>query len=790
MRPAPRTLPLLLAAAAGSASAATIEHVGPVAPDTLGVEVQSLTRVPGETSAYTPRPGDEVDPKSRRVTRDGEPLGVLVGRDDALLHTFDSVRGEPVDPELLEDPAGWSVTDASGRTLRPVSVARKTKPTDEAELDTWSFAHPLRHRLYLRFERPLEAGVRYTLHAPADASLEAPDAAPAFTPGGPDTRSEAVHVTQLGFRPDDPVKAAHLSLWAGDRGGVDYPAGLPFRVVDAAGRTAFEGTAELSLAADRLEAARGRNYAQTDVHRLGFAGLRRPGTYRVVVEGVGSSFPFEVAEDAWEEPFRVAMQGLLHHRSGIELGPPFTDYRRPRTMVPGEDGFRVIASEAPLLPRPGEPGGQEGTFERLKGSGTGEEVPDAWGGYMDAGDWDRRAQHLYATRLLLELYELHPGFLGGFALRLPAEEAGNDLPDVLDEALFNLDFYRRMQTPAGGVRGGIESAGHPRFGETSWQESLPVYAFAPDPYASYAYAATAARAARLLADTHPGLSTTYRETAASAFAWAEAELDAGGWDPGARAVRDERNLAALELHRLTAEGPYHRVFLATTAFTDPDAPLQVWGEAHQGEHAFAYLLLDPALRDAGVAANARRALLADADRREQLSRETGFGWTNDPFGWVGWGQQTTLLNALSLVHAHVLTGEPKYLEAVLRGSRFGAGDNPSNTVFTTGLGHRSVRHPLHLDSADTNQPPPAGITVYGPHDERAQGEDAPLYWATKKLQEAGAIHPHAKRWPPLESWWDVKMHPAANEYTIHQTLGPNAYVWGHLAALDRHGPAD
>ncbi len=788
MRSFSRVLPLLLAAST-AASAASIEHVGPVAPDTLGVEIQSLVRVAGETTRHRARSGDEVDPESRRVVRDGRPLGVLVGRDDTRLHAFDSVRGEAVDAGSLEDPAGWSLTDPAGNRLRPVSVARKTKPTDEAELDVWSFAHPLRHRLYLRFSRPLEPGVAYRLHAPAAARLDAPAAGLTFSAGDAGTRSEAVHVTQLGFRTDDPVKTAHLSLWAGDRGGLDFPSGLLFRVVDESGETAFEGRSELALSADQTEAGRGRNYAQTDVYRLDFSGLDRPGTYRVVVDGIGSSFDFPVADDVWVHPFRVAMQGLLHHRSGIELGPPFTDYRRPRTMVPGEDGFMVYASKTSLLGRPGAPGGQDGTFERLQQNATTEEVPEAWGGYMDAGDWDRRAQHLYVTRLLLELYELHPGFLHGFALRLPADEAGNDLPDILDEALFNLDHYRRMQLPDGGVRGGVESTEHPKFGETSWQESLPVYAFAPGPYSSYAYAATAARAARLLTGSHPELASTYRETAASAFAWAEKELQAGGWDADGQEVRDERNLAALELYRLTEKPAYHETFLATTAFTDPAAPLQVYGEAHQREHAFAYLRLDPSLQDAAVAANARRALFADADQREEMSRATGFGWTNDPYGWVGWGQQVTLLNSLSLVHAHVLTGEAKYLEAILRASRFGAGDNPSNTVFTTGLGHRPVLHPLHLDSAETNQPPPAGITVYGPHDERSHGDDQPLYWATKKLEDAGAIFPPVKRWPPLESWWDVKMHPAANEYTVHQTMGPNAYAWGHLAALDRHGPA-
>ena len=62
-----------------------------------------------------------------------------------------------------------------------------------------------------------------------------------------------------------------------------------------------------------------------------------------------------------------------------------------------------------------------------------------------------------------------------------------------------------MQTPEGGIRGGIESSEHPRSGEASWQESLTVMAYAPDVWSSYLYVATAARAAKWLESLKPEL---------------------------------------------------------------------------------------------------------------------------------------------------------------------------------------------------------------------------------------------------------------------------------------------
>ena len=136
--------------------------------------------------------------------------------------------------------------------------------------------------------------------------------------------------------------------------------------------------------------------------------------------------------------------------------------------------------------------------------------PGAWGGYMDAGDWDRRSQHLTATWEHLELLDLFPEYFEKLKLALPPSEAGDNLPDVLNEALWNLDLYRRLQRADGGVGGGVESTSHPRPGEASWQESLLLGTFAPDPESSLRYAACAARAARLIAKYDQDLADTYR----------------------------------------------------------------------------------------------------------------------------------------------------------------------------------------------------------------------------------------------------------------------------------------
>ena len=170
----------------------------------------------------------------------------------------------------------------------------------------------------------------------------------------------------------------------------------------------FAGPVQLLVSADAKESFKaGRNYSKTDVLGMDFSAFTRPGRYRVCVEGIGCSYPFEIADDVWTRAFQLSMKGLLHHRSGIELGPPFTDYRRPRTMHPA-DGVQVFASAGAEI----EGGGQDGIFKMLAEKRTDRLLPEAWGGHMDAGDWDRNSRHPAAMWLLVDLYELFPRQIG------------------------------------------------------------------------------------------------------------------------------------------------------------------------------------------------------------------------------------------------------------------------------------------------------------------------------------------------------------------------------------------
>ena len=800
-----RVLAVTLAALAASRAAAEptsrpagddrprVVRVAPVAPDVLGVEVQTGRVERYRQGPYVEQPGDRTEERQYEgklsaiaLFRDGEHVGYVTGLKRDTVTYVDRFAGDDLDAAAADDPATYSLRSdddpSYARPVRPTAVSRKAKANLFARAEA---RLGLLHNVYLRLPTPLKPGATYAV-AFDGLNVDVPSVEYVHDPAG--TRSEAVHVNQNGFAPCDAVKRAFVSLWSGTGGGLTYGESVAFHLVDeATGERVHSGTGPLHWPAGENERMhREANHVAADVYRLDFADFDRPGRYRVFVEGVGTSYPFEIGRDVWKRAFTTSVRGVFHHRSGIALGPPYTDYVRPRDHHP-DDGVRVRQSTATLAGTSMGLGlGGRDSFAALAEGATDELVPQAWGGMHDAGDWDRRAQHLMIPRVYLELYELYPEFVAGLDLNIP--ESGDGMPDVVDEALWILDFFRRMQTSDGGVRGGVESAQHPAAGDTSWTEIIDVYAYAPDPWASHEYAASAARAARVLAEIAPERAAEYGESAGKAWDWAEQRYPAMVEDAQERGrlgeARDARNLAALELYRLTGEPAYHDAFLEDSVLTDADRAM---GEQSQRDALFAYATMRDGLGDAQLRDLARRAVIADADATVEFSKGNAFsfatpGRDRPPF----LGFYSGPVDAGALVRGHRLTGEDRYRDAALAATQFALGANPDNLSYTTGLGTRQPQWVLHEDSFKTGQPPPAGITVYGPFDFLADfARDRQNSWWFGTLNgfaDLRKMTPDFFDWPVLESYVDMWNWVSQNEYTPQQTMAPSAYVWGFLAA--------
>lgn len=772
-----------------------VVNLSAVAPDILCLEVDACRILPCVQVPYKKDPSDVItesgltglgEKRNMFVVRNGFPLGTLVGPDRNIITIYERVAGKHLDTEAADLTGSYLISSQAdvnyNKPTAPVKVYRKSRPTGWTDT-SWQIDrvqyYTAKHFLYLKLPYPLKPGVAYLFSMP---SLNLDRSAVYYVHDPLFARSEAVHVSQIGFRADDPDKNAFLSVWMGNGGGYTYPESIEFSIVnDNTNERVFKGKGVVHWKGDVAEGIGTKiNHNGTDIVRLDFTSFNTPGRYRICVEGIGCSYPFSIGtENTWEHAFEISMKGVFNHRSGIPMMPPYTDFVRPRSFHP-DDGVKVYASTCSLL-NSGNGlnalGTDKNNFGNLVAGKTDEIVQDAWGGYMDAGDWDRRIQHLAAPRLYLELVELNPDYFRNVSLNIP--ESGNDLPDVVDEAIFGLDIYRRMQTPGGGIRGGVESSEHPIEGCTSWQESQTVMAYAPDHWSSYIYAGVAARAAfvlRILKKDEK--AAIWEESAVRAMKWAEVEYDKWLKSPEYSKIREqtkrtvviERNLAAAELYRLTKDKRWNQIYISTQST-----------ETNRTEAAFIYARLDKSLADKKAQQIALRTLMAEADSLVKLSEHNAFGITNGSAGRPISGYSSTYSTPASatLVRAHYLSGNPVYLKTMLRSGLYTAGANPMNLCLTTGLGVNCVKNPLHEDSKHSGQPAPLGITVFGPC-ELPYSDAKPGSDLERRLNTA--CSPSISGWPAAESFFDVFWFVQENEYVINSPLGPTAFIWGYLAS--------
>jgi endoglucanase len=707
----------------------------------------------------------------RLLIRKGHVKGFLTGKNGDRLTSFEKIRLPFLPEDFWDKPATYTVVspdDPAYRTPRtPVKVFRKSVPFD-AVITAKGLDAAIFHRVFLELPTGMKRDCHYVVSVDRTAGIHPFEMI--YTPLA--LRSSAVHVSQVGWRPDDAPKLAFVSEWMGTGGGLDFSRHKRFVVINnRTGTSVFSGNMTIAKSADSFDDAYAKNFNKTDVWQADFNTVRKEGSYRVCVYGVGCSWPVQIGRHVWHEVHVKALRAFYHQRSGIAIGPPWTPFKRSAAFLPGKN-IKIFQSITPLMATSN--GFLEGddNFNALVNGRTSKEVRDIRGGYFDAGDWDRRIQHLRVARYLLDLYLQYPDFYTGLPLNIP--ESSNTIPDILDEALWSVDFFSKLQTTDGGIRGGVESGGHPFYGETSWQESHNIYAYAPGVWSSYLYAATAARSSLVIEKFDTDKAAFYKKSALQAMDWAEREIAEKGKLVSPE-VRDARNLAASELLRLTGTKKFRTIFLETTVFNKDEAPLRQYDKHDQAEAAWSYLNI-PAERNNPVSKNCKKAVIAAADKILTAQKKAGFGWAKRP--WLpAFGGVFTSPDIPEVVWAWWLTKEKKYLSSLVLAMQHTFGANPLNISYMTGVGHAFPENVMNFDARITGQPVPEGITVLGPLDfEQFGGAQNSYYKALGKR-----AMPDPLLWPVMETFWDVFWFPMMCEYSIEK-LSSNALITGVLAA--------
>lgn len=577
---------------------------------------------------------------------------------------------------------------------------------------------------------------------------------PAATDKSAAAATPRIEVNQVGYLPD-----------AAKRATVPAGAAKRFQLVDAdSGRSAWTGT----LGATALWAP-----SRSQVRIADFSAVTKPGRYRLRVAGLPDSDPFTIGPGAYDALAAGAIRAFYFNRAGIALTP---DLAGPFARPAGHPDTRVLIHASAAGPK----------------RKTGDVISSPKGWY-DAGDYNKYIVNSGITvYTLLASYEQMPDRMRALKVGLP--ESGNGLPDVLNEALWNLDWMLTMQDPDdGGVyhkltNPGFDGVVMPDAATTSGDRVVVQKSTA----AALDFAAVMAVGSRVFKgfeQQRPGLSARMLAAARAAWGWAQAHPDAIYRQPpdihtgdyGDPTLDDEFAWAAAELYIATGDEAFYAAMKpAQTTMTVPS-----WGDVR----GLAWMSLAAHRDRLGPAAD--RALierrvreLADALVAKGKASAWGVALEEKDFNW---GSNSNALNqAMVLLQADRLdAARPAAAESGTRASRragpavsayrqaaqglldYVMGRNPTGLSMVTGFGTRSPMHPHHRPSeADGVVAPVPGFVVGGANAGQQDLKGCPV--------------PYPSPLPAL-SYLDHFCSYASNEVAINWNA-PLVYVAAALGA--------
>ena len=580
----------------------------------------------------------------------------------------------------------------------------------------------------------------------------------------------SIKVNQSAYSSKAEKKAAYLGMWLPGIGALDFAAfsGKPFHLKTfekgarwdggtATGEPVFTGEIKLrkTFADQDVKREGGSNLTGEDVYEMDFSAFQGEGTYCIQIPGLGRSWPFEVTKDGYGAAFYTMMKGLYIQRCGTELKKPFTAWERPACHTETKQGQFIPETNNWYTTKYRQGAKNKDSVGFRNASGKRIEVdhftlignsdpdsplvPGLKGGWHDAADYDRRIQHYGAVWDLLAAAEAFPANFKDGQLNIP--ESGNGIPDILDEAAWCVDVWKKTQRADGAVSSWLEQESHPgptanNLSKTFLENQMQMFAATPDRTGSYAYAAAASCLGRLLDPYSPERSKEYIESAKKAYAWAKDE-DHAMKDRQFSIVQPMRdaNLKGTTIRfdedpEMTAQDPGYvdEAFAAANLYfaTKDNNYLQDWEASEMGNKYPAItdkvsasmcmpVLLNQGLPEEDVEAM-KQSLLAAADKllASQDANPYRMLWLSPDEGWfhaMAWGNVHS--KARTLAAAYAATKDPKYKAAMENAADFFLGCNPLGATMVTGIGSVYPVVIQHIHSlADGIPDPTPGIAPY------------------------------------------------------------------------------
>ena len=509
------------------------------------------------------------------------------------------------------------------------------------------------------------------------------------------TATDQIKLNQVGFYPNAPK----VAVVTGDVSSTDF-----YITSTNLRDTVFRG---------KLSEEKQSAYSSTKTRIAVFSSFTGKGSFVVCVPGVGTSYVFEINDHLNKKVGIATLKGYYYQRVSMPLEEKYAGKWHRSAGHP--DTVVYIHPSAASKARP-----------------AGTVIPTP-GGWYDAGDYNKYIVNSGITMgTLLSAYEDFPDYFKHLKTSIP--ESNDDVPDILNEIIYNLRWMLTMQDPNdGGVYHKCTNAafdGMVMPGVTQ----LPRYVVQKGTAASLDFAVVTAQAARILKNYKkqlPRLSDSCLAASKKAWAWSllnpaleynqekmnekfKPEITTGAY--GDRNFNDEWLWASAELFITTKDKKY---FAVINKYISEPASLPSWSNV--GMLAY-YSMLRFQKTLPSFAENSLKIIKAKvldmADGYiEKVSANafaTVMGQSVRDFNWGG--NANAANQGILLIKAYLLTGDKKYVDYALTNLDYLLGRNATGYCFVTGIGSKSPMHPHHRQSvADGVTDPVPGLLVGGPN---------------------------------------------------------------------------